>query len=90
MIQIEDIQPLSAFQRNARKHLNRANATGKPQVLTVNGRAEAVLLGRGAYAKMQKAVEELAAIKSIQISLKQMADGKTVSAKAVHEKLRGQ
>ena len=41
-------------------------------------------------AKHVQGQAELAAIKSIQISLKQMAGGKTVSAKSVHEKLRGQ
>ncbi|GEP41323.1 type II toxin-antitoxin system Phd/YefM family antitoxin [Brevifollis gellanilyticus] len=88
MIHLDDIQPLSAFQRNAKSCLKRVNKTGKPQVLTVNGRAEAVLLGRDAYAKMQDAIEELSAIKSVQISLQQMAAGKTVSAKVVHQKLR--
>jgi prevent-host-death family protein len=88
MIHIDDIQPLSAFQRNAKRYLDRVNKTGKPQVLTVNGKAEAVLLGRTAYAKMQDAMEELASIKSVQISLNQMAAGQTVSAKTVHQRLR--
>lgn len=88
MIQLEDIHPLTDFQRNAKSHLSKVNKTGRPQVLTVNGRAEAVLLGRKAYEKMQDAMEELAAIKSIQVSLKQMAAGKTISAKAVHQRLR--
>ncbi len=88
MFQLEDIHPLSDFQRNAKSHLNRVNKTGRPEVLTVNGRAEAVLLGRKAYEQMQNAVEELAAIKSIQTSLGQIAAGKTISAKTVHERLR--
>lgn len=88
MFQLEDIRPLTDFQRNAKSHLTRVNKTGRAEVLTVNGRAEAVLIGRKAYEKMQEAMEELAAIKSIQISLKQMAADKTISAKAVHQRLR--
>jgi prevent-host-death family protein len=88
MFQLEDIHPLTDFQRNAKSHLNRVNKTGRPEVLTVNGRAEAVLVGRKAYEKMQYAMEELAAIKSIQTGLDQMAAGKTISAKAVHQRLR--
>jgi len=88
MFQLEDIHPLTDFQRNAKSHLNRVNKTGRPEVLTVNGRAEAVLVGRKAYEKMQDAMEELASIKSIQISLDQMAAGKTISAKDVHQRLR--
>ncbi|MHB1081388.1 MAG: type II toxin-antitoxin system Phd/YefM family antitoxin [Prosthecobacter sp.] len=88
MFQLEDIHPLTDFQRNAKSHLNRVNKTGRPEVLTVNGRAEAVLIGRKAYEKMQDAMEELAAIKSIQTSLTQMAAGKTIPAKDVHQRLR--
>lgn len=88
MFQLEDIHPLTDFQRNAKSHLNRVNKTGRPEVLTVNGRAEAVLVGRKAYEKMQDAMEELAAIKSIQTSLTQMAAGNTISAKDVHRRLR--
>lgn len=88
MLQLEDIHPLTDFQRNAKSHLSRVNKTGRPEVLTVNGRAEAVLLGRKAYEKIQNAMEELAAIKSIQVSLDEAAAGKTVSAKKVHERLR--
>ncbi|MBE2287239.1 MAG: type II toxin-antitoxin system Phd/YefM family antitoxin [Prosthecobacter sp.] len=88
MFQLEDIHPLTDFQRNAKTHLSRVNKTGRPEVLTVNGRAEAVLLGRKTYEKLNEALEELAAIKSIQVSLKQMAAGKTIPAKAVHQRLR--
>ncbi len=89
MFTLEDIHPLTDFQRNAKNHLSRVNKTGRPEVLTVNGRAEAVLIGRKAYEKIQDAMEELATIKSIQISLNEMAAGKTVSAAKVHERLRG-
>ncbi len=88
MFQLEDIHPLTDFQRNAKSHLNRVNKTGRPEVLTVNGRAEAILIGRKAYEKMHEAMEELDAIKSIQVSLKEMAVGKTLPAKAVHQRLR--
>ncbi len=88
MFQLEDIHPLTDFQRNAKNHLNRVNKTGRPEVLTVNGRAEAVLLGRKAYEKMQDAMEELAAIKSIQTSLDEIATGKAIPAKTAHERLR--
>lgn len=88
MFQLEDIHSLTDFQRNAKTHLSRVNKTGRPEVLTVNGKAEAVLLGRKAYEKMQEDMEELATLKSIQTSLNEMAAGKTISAKAVHKRLR--
>ena len=87
MFQLEDIHPLTDFQRNAKSHLKRVNKTGRPEVLTVNGRAEAVLVGRKTYEKMQDAMEELAAIKSIQTSLTQMAGGNTISAEGANQRL---
>ncbi len=65
MIQIEDIHPLTDFQRNAKKHLTRVNKTGRPEVLTVNGKAEAVLMGKRAYQQVLEAMDELETIKSL-------------------------
>ena len=88
-IQIQDIHPLTEFQRNAKAHLVRVNKTGRPEVLTVNGKPEAVLLGKRAYEKMMEAMEELETLKSIRLGLSDMEEGKTVPATEVHQKLRG-
>ena len=87
-IQIQDIHPLTDFQRNAKAHLVRVNKTGRPEVLTVNGKAEAVLLGKRAYTQMVEAMDELATLKSIQRGLDDMDAGRTVSAASVHQRLR--
>ena len=65
MIHVEDIHPLTDFQRNAKRHLTRINRTGRPEVLTVNGKAEAVLVGKRSYQQMLEAMEELETLKSI-------------------------
>ena len=87
-IKVEDIHPLTDFQRNARMHLTRVNKTGRPEVLTVNGKAEAVLMGKRAYEKMQAACEELQHLKALQRGLDEMKQGRTSKASAVHDKLR--
>lgn len=88
MIHIQDIHPLTDFQRNAKTHLQRINKTGRPEVLTVNGKAEAVLLGKRAYEKMMESLEELKTLKSIQQGLQDLEEGKTVDAASVHRRLR--
>lgn len=88
MIAIEDIYSLTDFQRDAKTHLASANRTGRPQVLTVNGKAQAVLLGKKAYQKVQESLEELATLKSIQHGLDDMKKGRTVSAAKAHRQLR--
>gem|GEM_PF-3181181 len=57
---------------------------GKRKKQTVNGHADAALLGRKACEK----IDELITIQPIQTSLSQMASCKTISAKAVHKRLR--
>ena len=88
MIHVEDIHPLTDFQRNAKKHLTRINKTGRPQVLTVNGKSEAVLLGKRSYQLILEAMEELETIKSLRRGLEDMEAGRTVDAKLVHARLR--
>lgn len=87
-IHLEDIQPLTDFQRNAKAHLTRVNKTGRVEILTVNGKAEAVLIGKRAYEKMREAVEELETFKSIRRGIDEMESGKKSSAAEVHQRLR--
>jgi prevent-host-death family protein len=43
MIDLKEIHPLTDFQRNTKAYLKRLKETGRPQDLTVNGRAEVVV-----------------------------------------------
>ena len=49
MIKIQDILSLTEFHRHSREHIARLRATGRPEVLTVNGRAELVVQDASAY-----------------------------------------
>ena len=49
MIKIEDILSLTEFHRHSREHIARLRVTGRPEVLTVNGRAELVVQNAAAY-----------------------------------------
>ena len=56
MIDTRQINSLTDFLRNHKAHLARLKETRTPEVLTVNGRAEAVLLDTETYERM---VEQL-------------------------------
>jgi len=45
----EDIRSVTDLKRNTREILNHLHATGRPVILTVNGRADSVLLDVGVY-----------------------------------------
>ena len=69
MIALEDIRSLTDFQRNTKSHLKRLKSTGRPEVLTVNGKAELIVQNAAAYE------ETLDAIRGIQRGLDAMKAG---------------
>jgi PHD/YefM family antitoxin component YafN of YafNO toxin-antitoxin module len=58
MIRPEDIGSLTEFQRNAQAHLKRLKRTGRPELLTVNGKAEVVIQNASAYQRLIEDLEE--------------------------------
>ena len=56
MIALEDIRSLTDFQRNTKSHLKRLKATGRPEVLTVNGKAELIVQDAAAYEETLDAI----------------------------------
>jgi len=56
MIALEDIRSLTDFQRNTKAHLKRLKATGRPEVLTVNGKAELIVQDAAAFEDMVDAI----------------------------------
>jgi hypothetical protein len=49
MIRIEDILSVTDFHRHMKTHLKRLKHTGRPEVLTINGKAELVVQDAAAY-----------------------------------------
>ena len=59
MIRPEDIGSLTDFARNTKAHLQRLRRTGRPELLTVNGKAEVVVQNAVAYQRLIEALEKL-------------------------------
>jgi len=59
MIRPQDIGSLTEFQRNTQAHLKRLKRTGRPELLTVNGKAEVVVQNASAYQRLIDALEKL-------------------------------
>jgi Antitoxin Phd_YefM, type II toxin-antitoxin system len=59
MIRPEDIGSLTDFARNTKAHLQRLRRTGRPELLTVNGKAEVVVQNAAAYQRLIEALEKL-------------------------------
>jgi hypothetical protein len=84
MIALQDIRSLTDFQRNTKAHLRRLKSTGRPEVLTVNGRAELIVQDAAAFEDM------LDAIRGIQRGLDEMKAGKGEPARKVLDRIRAQ
>ena len=82
MIALEDIRSLTAFQRNTKSHLKRLKSTGRPGVLTVNGKAELIVQDAAAYEEM------LDCIRGIQRGLDSMKSGTGKPFRAALDKIR--
>ncbi|MEH2111099.1 type II toxin-antitoxin system Phd/YefM family antitoxin [Nostoc sp.] len=84
-INLENIQTLTDFKRNAKDYVERIKATKSPLVLTVNGKAEVVVHEAQAFQQMidelQRLEEELQKLKlealrsQIDIGIKQLDSG---------------
>lgn len=78
MIRLNDIHPLTDFNRNTKQHVRRLKRTGRPEVLTVNGEAEVVVQSAEGYQALLERVELAETITGIKRGLTQ----------ADHDKLR--
>ena len=56
---IEDIRSITELKRDTNAILNHIHSTGRPVVLTVNGKAEAVIMDAGEYEKTSCALNLL-------------------------------
>jgi len=68
----QDIHSLTNFKRNSSGLMKRMKKTGRPLVLTVNGKAEAVLLDAATY---QEVAGQLDAVASVRRGLAQARKG---------------
>jgi prevent-host-death family protein len=74
-----DIQSLSSFKRKSAEFIQQMKETGKPIVLTVNGKAEVVVQDAVSYQKLLDMMEYLEAIAGIKEGLADVNAGRTRS-----------
>jgi prevent-host-death family protein len=80
----QDIHSLTTFKRKSSSLMKKMKKTGRPLVLTINGKAEAVVLDPAAY---QDVADHLDAIASIRRGLAQARRGEGRPAEDVLDEL---
>jgi prevent-host-death family protein len=85
MIDIKSIQSLTDFKRNTSEYLERMHKSGKPLVLTVNGKAECVVLDADSYQDMIDRLEYADSVQAIREGIDSFARGEGMPADALDE-----
>ena len=88
MIKLDDIHSLTEFQRDAKNHVKLLKKSGRPAVLTINGKAALVIQDASAYQSMLDVIERAEAIVGIQKGLDSADRGEGESAHEVFARLR--
>ena len=87
MVNLTDIHSLTDFQRNVKTHLKHLKKTGRPEILTVNGKAAVVVQDAESYQRLLDLVEQAEAVEGIQRGLDDVKRGRTRSMRAAVEEL---
>ena len=83
----QDIHSFTTFKRNSSDLMKRMKKTGRPLVLTINGKAEAVVLDPAVY---QVVADQLDAVARIRRGLAQAKRGEGQPVDDVFDELEGE
>ena len=85
----KDIRPLTEFKRDTVRFMSRLEETGRPSVLTVNGKPALVVMDAEVWQDVSDRFEYARAVAGIRQGLDQAHDGQGIEAFAFFEKLAG-
>ena len=88
MVSLESIYSLTDFQRSPRAHLRRLKRSGRPEVLTVNGRAAVVMQDAASYQKLLDLLDFAQTVEGIQRGLESMQRGESIPLSQAAETIR--
>ena len=83
----DEINSLSNFKRNTNDFIEQLKETGKPIVLTVNGKAELVVQDAGSYQRLLEISEKLETIEALKPAIAEMKAKKGESAEKIFAEL---
>lgn len=90
MIRFDDIHSLTDFKRKTIEYMKQLKKSGRPAVLTVNGKAELVVQDAASYQRLLDLVDLAESNAAIRESFAQYERGEWSDAREVIEKMRDQ
>jgi len=83
----QDIRPLTEFKRDTSRFVSRLKQTGRPAILTVNGKPSLVVIDAQAWQDIQGQIEYANTVAAIHAGLKQIRAGQGMDAEAFFDEL---
>jgi hypothetical protein len=87
-IRADEIRPLTDFLRNHREAIERLRTSGRPEVLTVHGKAAVVVQDAKAYRHVLELAEQMDTILSVREGLDAIERGEGISLDEFMRRLR--
>lgn len=88
MFNENEVSPLTDFQRNAKAFVKRLNKSGRPELLTINGRGAVVVQDAAAFRSMIDGLEQAYLKEAVQVGIEQMEAGKGIPLEQVVKDVR--
>ncbi|MBF0166764.1 MAG: type II toxin-antitoxin system Phd/YefM family antitoxin [Alphaproteobacteria bacterium] len=76
----KDIRPLTEFKRDTGSFMSHLKETGRPSILTVNGKPSLVVMDAGAWQNIQDQLDYANTVTAIRKGLTQARDGQGTDA----------
>jgi prevent-host-death family protein len=86
----KDIQPMTTFRNHSAEIMQHLKETKRPVILTVNGKATAVVQDAEAYQHLLDLAAEARVSEGIRQGLEDLKSGKTRAARAVFDDIRAE
>jgi hypothetical protein len=87
-IRPEDIHPLTDFQRATKEHVRRLQETGRPELLTVNGRASVVVQDARAYQRLLDLAVQMESVLAVREGLDSKERGEGIPLEQFEREFR--
>ncbi len=88
MIDLQDIESLTAFKRNTNQYVKRLKKSRSPLILTVNGKAELVVLDAKSYQDILAKIEYAETVEALREGIESFEKGEGRPAREALEELR--
>jgi prevent-host-death family protein len=86
----KDIRPMTTFRNHSAEIMQHLRATKGPVILTVNGKAAAVVQDAGAYQHLLDLAADANAVEGVRQGLEDLRSGRTRPASAVFDAIRAE